>query len=542
MTLSIAGSAVQAAVPSLSSLFPAGGQTGSQFTLTTNGKSDDKTRFWTDAPGLEILPAGKPNEWTASIAKETPAGLYQIRLFNPEGASELRWFSVGHLPEITEVEPNDENGKGHLIEKLPVCVNARLEKSGDVDGYRIQLKKDQTIIARVEAYALGSPVDMISHIVDQNGTRLLTGSDDRNLDPFLVFTAPEAGTYTLQLAGFAHPPQANVAFAGDKNIVYRLQLSHGPVVTHAYPAAVLVGQEKGELSLRGHIWNKDQTEAKVAVDPKSIRRHHQGLALVDVPNAFTSLQVVSAKAAPLAEKEPNDQATEAMPVKVDSWTGGVILKRRDTDRFSLEMKKGQRMEARIYAKVLGSPLDATLQVFAPDGKSVALADDAGDQFDPSVLWTAAVDGVHQIVVTDTLSQGGADHHYVLKLAAPAPDCQVTLTDAAPLTLARGKTVSVKVNVKRLNRLEGALVLRASGLPASVKADEVSVPEKGGEVEFKLTAAADAAPSQQPIRLAVRDKHEPATAYPAIAPLRGENLRGTSLLDTTPDLWLTVTEK
>lgn len=525
------------AVPTLSSLFPAGGQKGTTFTLTTTGKTDATVRCWTDAPGVSIQSEGKANQWKVSIAANSPAGLYQFRLYNQEGATETRWFRVGNLTEIAEVEPNDEVGKGQVVEKLPVCINARLEKAGDVDGYLVKLKKGETLSGHVDAYSLGSPVDVVAHIVNSSGSRLLTASDDRNLDPVFHFTAPEDGVYTVQLAGFAHPPQANVAYAGGISLVYRLQLTTGTAVTHVHPAAVTKGA-KTEVTLHGR--NIPADKAKFSIEPAMVREH-QGYALVDLPDAFAPIQVVLTDGKPVVEKEPNQKPEEAMPIKAGEVTGGHITDNSDVDRFVVTMKKGEKLQANVHAKALGSALDATLQIFAPDGKSLISMDDRAGQFDPMGVWTAGVDGAYQIVVSDTLRQGGKQHYYVLAIAPPVTDVEVVIAAPTPLTLAAGKTVSVKATIKRINGHKEPLVVRASNLPVGVHAEDVEVPEKGGEVELKLVAAGNAEPSQQPIQIAVWSKEEAPKVYPALAPLRGENLRGTSLLDHTTDLWMTVTK-
>jgi hypothetical protein len=156
------------------------------------------------------------------------------------------------------------------------------------------------------------------------------------------------------------------------------------------------------------------------------------------------------------------------------------------------------------------------------------------------VWTAAVDGVHQVVVEDLFHQGGADKAYVLEIRSPLPAYEATMAEAKPLKVAAGKTISLKVNVKPLNGFKDPLVVRVSGLPVGVHAPEVAVPEKGGEVEVKLIVAANAAPSGQVIQVSVWTKAEPWPHQQAKAPLRGESLRGTSLLDSTAQLWLTVT--
>ena len=210
------------------------------------------------------------------------------------------------------------------------------------------------------------------------------------------------------------------------------------------------------------------------------------------------------------------------------------------DRFAITMKKGDKLQARVLSKRLGLPLDALLKIEGPDGKLITSADDQSEQMpDPQAVWTAAVDGAHQVVVEDLFHQGGSDKAYVLEISPPASAYEVTLADAKPITLSAGKTVSVKATVKLLNGFKEPLLVRVANLPAGVHATEVSVPEKGGEVEIKLQAATNAASGGQAISITAWTKAEAAVMQTAKGSLRGESLRGTSLLDSSFQIWLTV---
>lgn len=527
---------VLAEAPKFEALFPAGGQVGSSFVVTASGRVEADARLWTDAPGVYLVPNGKKREWQVTLTSEAKPGLYLVHAANADGASEPRWFSIGTLSEVTEVEPNDEAGKGQPMDKLPVCVNARLDKSGDMDGYRVKLAVGQTLVARVEAYSLGSGVDMMTHVLDEQGVRVLTASDDRNLDPLIVFKAAKAGIYTVQVAGFAHPPAADVRFTGGQTVVYRLQLTQGPAVTQVFPAAV-AETGKTEIELVGS--NLDPKKLKHVVDAASLTREGD-IGLILPPGALAPVQVLITPKAASTEKEPNNTKETALPFQAGA-VGGRIADKNDVDRYAVSMKKGDKLQARVVSKRLGLPLDALLKIEGPDGKLITAADDQSEQqSDPQAVWTAAVDGVHQVVVEDLFHQGGADKAYVLEIRPPSPSYEATLADAKPLKVAAGKTISLKVNVKPLNGFKDPLVVRVSGLPVGVHAPEVAVPDKGGEAEVKLIAATNAVPSVQVIQVSVWTKAEPGLNQQAKGPLRGESLRGTSLLDSTPQLWLAVT--
>lgn len=527
------GAPLAAEPPKLDSLFPAGGQAGTSIAITGGGRVDD-ARLVSPTPGLQFVPTGKKREWQAHIEAGTPAGLHLVYAINAEGASAPRWFSVGTLPERAETEPNNEANKGMGVDKLPVCLNARLDPGGDVDHFHVDLKAGQTLAGRVEAYALGSPVDVMLHILDAAGTRVFTASDGRNLDPDFVFTSAKAGRHTVQIAGFVHPPQANVSFTGGSTTVYRLHLSTGPVVRHALPAAIAAtGKTALQLSGVG-------LDAKTSVHSAEAPAGSQpgDVVLLQTPQAQQPLQVRVAASAPQAEKEPNEKPEQATAVQ-PGVVAGRIASRSDTDRFAVTLKKGDKLQASLWARRLGLPLDALLRVEDPTGKVLSEVADVGEEADPTLSWTAAVDGVHQIVVTDQFQLGEPDGHYVLEIGPAQPAFEALLADAKPITLERGKTASVKLTVKRLNGHQEPLVVRVAGLPAGVHAAEVTVPEKGGEVELKLQAAANAPAGGSIVRLQVWSAGDSPRVHPVLAPLRGEDRRGTSLLDHAETLWLQV---
>lgn len=528
----MAGSLV-AAPPVLEALYPPGARAGGSSIVTGMGKLEDGDRLWCGCPGVIFTPTGKKREWQVTVLSDAPPGLHLVRAWNAEGVSDVRWFSIGVLPEVAEAEPNDAVGTPQVLEKLPLCVNARLDKSGDVDGYRVRLEAGQTLHAKVEAYALGSSVDVMLHILDARGVRVSTVSDGRNLDPVASFKASAAGDYIVQIAGFAHPPAADVRFTGSGTTVYRLHLTAGPVVEQIYPAVVsAVG--KTEVDLVG--WNLDPKKTRHTVEASSVRQAGS-LSLIQPPGALGPIQVVLGETAAILEKEPNHQRDQATPVKA-GHAAGKISDKTDVDRFAVTLKKGDKMEAKVYAKSLGHPLDATLQVESPEGALLTSSTDQGENADPAVTWTAAVDGVYQLVVEDQFHQGGPLASYVLEIGAPVIRPTAALADLKPITIEPGKTVSLKVQAKLPKGAKEAHVLRVSGLPAGVYAAEVPVPEKG-EAEIKLQAAANAPAGSQSISVSLWSLTEPPRMQPVIAPLRGENRRGTSILDEGDQLWLIV---
>ena len=539
LCVSCFGVASQAAVPSLTHLFPAGGKQGTTFPIVLGGKvAGEGVGVWVSGAGVTISAPDAKGNATATLAPDAATGLRLVRAFNAEGASAVRWFSVGVLPEISEKEPNDGIGEGQKIEKQPVCVNGVLDKSGDIDGFTIQVEAGRTIVAAVEAYALGSPIDAVLNLFDEQGTRIATAHDGRNLDPYLAHKVEKTGRCTIQISGFDHPPRADVRFTGGPTVVYRISITTEPVVTQFYPAVVPFGV-KQQVELRGH--NLDKIDPAFEVDGAKLAVG-ETLQLLQLPKwSIGPMQVLASATVPLVEKEPNNAATEAMLVGLPCVAGGTISAAGDVDRFAFQAKKGDRIMVQVRSKALGMPLDASLRIESSDGKVLASNDDQGESPDPMAAFNAPAEGTYQAVVSDLFGKGGAMHGYVVEIGVERPDIEVSLTSANAIVLAAGKTNELTAKVKRLGNVTGPLVACIEGLPPGVLADTVTVDEKKGEVKLTLSASANAPSSGGPIVLAVFAKEaKPMTHRTALFALRGEMKRGTSLLDESDQIWLTVT--
>lgn len=522
--------------PVLTYLYPAGGQVGTSFDIKLEGSPDGPgSGVWVDCPGVTVLPAGK-DKGRVIISDQAAPGLYALRTYNGEGVSAMRWFSIGTLPEVSEVEPNDAIAGGQPIGESAVCINGRLEKSGDVDGFVCKVEAGRTLVAAVEAYALGSPLDAVLNVYDEQGVRIATAHDGRNLDPVLACKVERTGRYTVQVSGFTHPPAADVRFTGGAGAIYRLQITTGPAVTHAFPPVVTLGA-KSRLELRGYnLTAKDRTfevdGTRLPVD--------QVVDAITVPHALWPVQVVPSSVAPTIEREPNNQAKEAQAVTMPCSAAGTVSSAGDVDRFAFTARKGERVSVRVRSKALGLPLDAMLKIESADGKTLASSDDQGELPDPFAAFNAPADGAYQAVVSDLFNRGGDTHSYVLEVTTEKPDFEVDLAGPNTLLLEAGKTVDITAKIKRIGSMNQPLVATVAGLPQGVLCEPVLVGEKATDVKLTLAAAIAAPGASQPVSLSVFAKEaRPMLHRTARFALRGEEKRGTTLCDESTRIWLTV---
>src|SRR5678815_4070626 len=123
------------------------------------------------------------------------------------------------------------------------------------------------------------------------------------------------------------------------------------------------------------------------------------------------------------------------------------------------------------------------------GKELAKSDDSGNA-DPVLEWTLGEDGTFVAAVGNVLNRGGADHLYRLSIRRPSPDLKAVVADNE-LRSEPGKTNEIKVTITRLHDWNSKLSVSAKGLPAGLKAEQVQVPDKEGQVVLKLVASPDA---------------------------------------------------
>ncbi|MCC2672957.1 MAG: putative subtilase-type serine protease precursor, partial [Armatimonadetes bacterium] len=136
------------------------------------------------------------------------------------------------------------------------------------------------------------------------------------------------------------------------------------------------------------------------------------------------------------EKEPGINARAAEPVELPVTVNGRLHPHGDTDRFSFELRAGQRFYAEVMAARLGGPidtnifvgqfgnppsdvtekqLDASLTVYGPDGAVVASAEDTFG-LDPALGFKAPKSGRYTAEVHHLAHLGQPQFVYRLTLA------------------------------------------------------------------------------------------------------------------------------
>src|SRR3954469_20705331 len=105
VVVAAAASAAQAKPPTLARLFPPGAQRGRTSAVTASGSFDHwPVQGWADDPGIEVKAEREKGKLSIDVSAEVVPGVHWIRLGDDEGATALKPFVVGTLPELVEVE------------------------------------------------------------------------------------------------------------------------------------------------------------------------------------------------------------------------------------------------------------------------------------------------------------------------------------------------------------------------------------------------------------------------------------------------------
>ena len=490
---------LRAAVPVLDHVFPAALQIGSTQSVTLVGKFDPwPTRLDLDIPGVTWEATTNTGVITVRVSPKAPVGPQVIRAFSPEGVSAPRFLILSSHPQRAEVEPNDEMRTAQVLSDLPAEVNGRLEKNGDVDSYSVELQAGQTLVARLDAYTLQSPLDPVLRLLDAQGVQVAWNHDEvRSLDPLLAWRAPKAGTYVLQVFGFAYPADSDLRFSGSAKSVYRLHVSTDPVARHGWPLGV---SRSVETRVRWGDWGVPEMSSESTLVPSSAIASGTVGHSLQFPGHRSPVEMPVGAGKEWVEVEPNDTAATAQALEIPSAVSGDLDRAGDEDRYRVSAKKGEALRLEVQAAGLGFPLDAWMKVEDATGKELVRNDDSGGA-DPVLDWTPPESAEYRVVVGNLLQRGGRDQRYRLSVQRPQPVWSASVPEAF-LSLEPGKTNEWKVAITRRFGADTRLTVSVSGLPPGVRVDPVEVPEKALEATLRWITATNAGSFSGPFQVEV----------------------------------------
>jgi hypothetical protein len=487
--------------PAITSIFPAGAQKGKTVEITVSGTNlQGATGVHLSGAGIagKVAKIVNPSSVRVSlaIAPDAPLGERDLRLLTPGGISNRFRFFVGELPEINEVEPNNEIKQAQRLESLPIVVNGQITQP-DRDFFRFAAKAGQTLVCEVEARtllpyipdAVPGWLDACLTLYDPGGKELAFVDDFRFLpDPVLIYSVPKDGEYVLELR--------DMLYRGRPEFVYRLKIGVLPRITHVFP---LGGQLGSAVRLELHGVNLSPESIHLAPPASGLPMRYvsvarNGLRSNALPYAVDDTPEVQ-------EVEPNDTPAQANRVAPPVAINGRIQHSGDSDWFVFKPKAGQTLVMEVFARRLDSPLDSILTLFNSKGQELAENDDDVDATEPllthhadsRLVYTFPAAEDYLLRIRDVQAAGGEEYAYRLLITAPRPDFVLRVTpDNA--RVGKGDTAVITVNSLRKDGYGGEISLAVQDLPPGFTASDAVIPAGQDQARLSITAPRDASVS------------------------------------------------
>lgn len=158
---------------------------------------------------------------------EIPANASEFHMLfaaSQEAAVSGNPFRVVDVENALEAEPNDALAQATAtVTGERLALNGIIEKAGDVDFFKLNLKKGQKLLVQGFGQVLGSPIDMVVNVQNDKGGNV-SGNDDgagnRRLDSKFSVDVPADGDYFVRVADHLE--------RGGANFVYRVELGVAP--------------------------------------------------------------------------------------------------------------------------------------------------------------------------------------------------------------------------------------------------------------------------------------------------------------------------
>ena len=529
LTIGFAHAQVQ---PTLTTVFPQGGQQGRSVEVTITGTNLGKaTAVWFSGSGItaEIkektgqaavlfngagvsgrVPTDAQLVASLTIASDAPLGIQQIRVVTPYGVSNAGSFVVGTLREIVEPETAESGLKtAPAMENdwlaLPVTVNGEIASIDDEDSFTFQLKKDARLICEVTAQRIGSLLDSYLVLQDANGTEVANSGLGDGLDSVLDYTALETGKYTLHIR--------DIRYKGGDGYSYRLSIGELPYLDTIFPLGGRRGTENTIAVTGANLETVKSIQisigAETPIGEQSLRvQTPSGLATNARPFAIGNWTE-------MVEVEPNNSLGNATAVTTPITLNGKIDKSGDVDRFSFEIEEPQFLVFEVEALKLSSKLDALLTLYGKGkpmegsegmaeaaGKEQVLMvnDDATTGADARIDWNFEEPGKYSVAIRDLNNQGGETYPYRLNIRPLEPDCELKVIGLdnrnipSPMDnprVNRGSSVTMQVDVVRLDQFAGPIRLLCPELPKTFDVSPTIIGAGQNRAMLTITAPWDA---------------------------------------------------
>ena len=447
-----------------------------------------------------------------TIAPDAEPGNRELRIETSLGLTNPMVFQVGHLPEIRELEPNNQKAIPDLpnipkkvnvpeVKPLepPVLLNGQI-MPGDVDRFRFTAKKGQKLVIQAQARSL---IPYLADAVpgwfqatlalyDSKSSEVAFVDDYRfNPDPVLFYQIAQDDEYELEIR--------DSIYRGREDFIYRIAVSEQPFITEIFP---LGGRQNTETKATVKAFNLLQTELNLdtQTDGDSIRQtvYNNGKEYSNpITYAVDNLPECN-------ETESNNSINDAQQVELPMIINGRIDTVDDIDVFGFKGRTGEKIVAEVYARRLNSPLDSVLRLTDQRGNVIEWNDDymikdshlhkditglVTHHADSYLITELPKNGIYYMHLADSQNHGGEPFAYRLRIAKPQGDFALRVTPSS-LSTPAGGIIPICVHALRKDGFKGKIEIVLKDSPG-FKLHGQLVPADKDHVWMTLTTPKEA---------------------------------------------------
>lgn len=412
-----------AAQPQLLAMTPAGVQQGTAAEVIVSGRSLAAAAVVTvDGRGvvaeLVPLPEGRrPSSSSVKIrlvaAADAEPGLHELRLRTPGGTSNVLRFVVGLLPEVVEVEPNNDDGTSERLSSLPVIVNGALSRGEDRDCFRFHATKGQTIVLDFCGQQLHPYISSLRPgwiegvLIVRDAADVAPAADENKAAQSLLAEKTTAATRAAAIAKSRREAArkamsekvaaAEEATAKAKAVEMAAdQVKKANAAVDQAVAALDAAQKNAATVAASESADADQPAADRIVNEKTAAVEAARKQSADVQTAAVKARAAQAKA---------DQLLASLTASEQSATGRAATAAESARDASQEL---------AAARTRASVATAALKEFAGRAvRNLAVASHFAGRYDPALMFTAPHDGEFVVEVRDDLYRGRTEFTYRL---------------------------------------------------------------------------------------------------------------------------------
>ena len=493
------------------------------------------------------------------IGRSARPGCHSLRLVAPRGLSNGLLFRVVAEPLVIErVAPHQDARQAQPI-ALPVLINGRISKPGELDYYSFDASQGQEIsfeVVRAENFephlALyregGSWFD-----VDRPTRVLLEQERSSDLMPIKV-----GGSYRVLQGGRYYVELSSIFGKGSPDGFYELRIAlrkDQPIDSDL--TKPLAGWEERSFKRRlEQNWVK-ALKARSVRPPEPAALHANasttGQKLGSAHGSDTErtqVQAVRATVSLVTEREPNDRPAQAQEVSIPALIEGVIQRPGDIDSFKFKVKPGQKLSFEIETPELKPPLfnprlgvadNEDRELFSNVHRRISLFNNNGDRqvylkdVEAKAVYTFERGGEYVLQVRDITSRyGGAGYRYRILVRPQIPhlgEVSVVERDRAGssdvsarkesdhINLTRGQARKLTIVTSNEEGFTGAVSFWFAGLPEGVQAFPAAEADEGrAPTDVDEHAEAVAAKMQKTTVVLLASPKAPLTLMPKVVRL------------------------